>query len=145
MKLHTYTIPTDRGVLYWTSMATLKQKNLAKGIIENMTGKPVKTAAELLVSVGYDETTATAMPHRTIAQKGVQEELKKLGFDEEKAKEVVGQIMLSEDEEAKDRLKAAEMVFKVFGSFAPEKRMNMNIQVKEPSERLQKLAKKLNS
>ena len=125
-------------------MSTLKQKNLARGIVENMKAKPIKTAAELLVSVGYDETTATAMPHRTIQQKGVQEELKKLGFDEEKAKEVVGEIMLSEDEEARDRLKAAEMVFKVFGSFAPEKRMNMNIQVKEISPRLKDLAKKLN-
>ena len=124
-------------------MATLKQKNLARELVNNITRKPIKTAAELLVNAGYDETTALASPGRTIKQIGVIEELDKLGFNEDKAKEVVAQILSSEDEDAKDRLKAAEMVFKVYGSFAPEKHVNLNVKV-EPNERIKGLATKLN-
>lgn len=124
-------------------MATLKQKNLAREIVNNVRSPRIKTASELLVSAGYDETTAAASPGRTIEQKGVKEELAKLGFDENTAKEVVATILSDEGEEARDRLKAAEMVFKVYGSFAPEKRITAIVNV-EPTERIKDLAKKLN-
>lgn len=123
-------------------MATLRQKKLAKGLVENLTSNKIKTASELLVSAGYDETTAQASPGRTIEQKGVKEELVKLGFDEETAKQVVGEILVYGDED-RDRLKAAEMIFKVHGSFAPEKKLNLNVNV-EASDKIKELAKKLN-
>lgn len=110
----TLTKPTRRS-------GTQKQKKLAQVLVENLTLDKPKTAGELLVIAGYDETTAMASPARTIEQAGVKAELERLGFSEQKAKEVVGSIMNSEDEESKDRLKAAEMVFKVFGSFVAEK------------------------
>lgn len=123
-------------------MATLKQKNLAREIVNNMNSPNIKTAAELLVSAGYSEVTASATPGRTIEQKGVTQELKKLGFDEDTAKEVVADILINGDED-RDRLKAAEMVFKVHGSFAPDKHVTLNL-TPEASPRIKELAKKLN-
>ena len=126
------------------TMSTLKQKNLAKGIIDNLHSNEPKNAKELLVSVGYAEKTATHMPGRTIDQPGVKAELAKFGFSEEAAQEVVAEILLAGDDDH-SRLKAADMIFKVFGSYAPEKRQNLNVNVtKEPSERIKKLAEKLN-
>lgn len=56
-------------------MATLRQKELAKAIIENTTLPRYKrkNKGELLASVGYAKTTAKAEPERTIQQEGVQE------------------------------------------------------------------------
>ena len=101
-------------------MATLKQQNLAKAIIENAKEDKPKTAGELLESVGYAPTTAVGEPGRTIEQKGVQDELERLGFNEDAAKQVVADI-LSKGEKDTDRLKAADLIFKVQGSYAPEK------------------------
>lgn len=40
--------------------------------------------------------------------------------------------------------KALDKAYKVTGRYAPEKHVNLNVQVKEPSQRLKDLAKKLN-
>lgn len=106
-------------------MATLKQQKLAKEIVETFAAKKTKTAQELLVSAGYDQTTAEASPGRTISQKGVKEELFKLGFDTQNANRVVAEILNDETNEPKDRLKAAELVYKVQGDFAPEKHITI--------------------
>ncbi len=114
-------------------MATLLQKELAKAIVENLDERPRKTATELAVSVGYSEMTADDHIGRTIAQVGVQEALSDLGFTEENAKMVVAEILLKQDAEASARLKAADMVFKVKGSYAPEKidQRNLNVDMNE--------------
>lgn len=52
--------------------------------------------------------------------KGTQAELSALGFTEENAKAVTASILLNEKEASRDRLKAAEMTFKVHGTFQPE-------------------------
>lgn len=101
-------------------MATIKQEQLAKAIVKNVRNGNKKNAKELLVSTGYSQSTASAYPGTIIAQPGVQEELKKLGFDEESAKKVVGQILGSAEKDA-DRIKAADLIFKVVGSYAPQK------------------------
>lgn len=59
----------------------------------------------------------------------IQEELKKLGFDSNNARRVIGEILNDEAEESKDRIKAAENIFKVNGDYAPEKHTNLNIEV----------------
>lgn len=101
-------------------MATLKQKALAKEIVANATREKPKTAGELLEIVGYSKETAEGAPGRTIEQAGVQEELVVLGFSVERAKSVVGEILDDADKQPKDRLKAADMVFKVHGAYVPE-------------------------
>lgn len=108
-------------------MATLRQKKLAQNIVENAKTGNKLNKKELLVSVGYTQTTATANPGLIIDQKGVQEELEILGFDSESAKKVVKTILTKGKEE--NRLKAADMIFKVGGDYAAEKHVNFNVPV----------------
>ena len=124
------------------NMATTLQKRLAQNIVKNAKRKKPLNKKELLVAAGYDEVTAAATPGRTIEQPGVQEELKRLGFHEDNAKLVVSKILNDESIDPNPRLKAAEMIFKVQGSFAPEKHVNVNIDV-EIHERERELALKL--
>lgn len=102
-------------------MATERQRKLAKAIVENAVAKKPKNKKELLVSSGYSVISAEASPGVIIEQKGVQEELRILGFDSESAKKVVSEILNGDKIAPKDRLRAADMVFKVDGTYAPEK------------------------
>lgn len=124
-------------------MATLRQKELAKLIVKNASTKNKRLAKDLLVSAGYGVVTSEASPGRTIEQKGVQKELKLMGFTVENAKRVVSKIMDSEEEDSTPRLKAADMVFKVHGAYAAEKHLNLNVEV-EASEEIKKGAQLLN-
>lgn len=107
-------------------MSTDLQKKLAKELVNNLKSKKPKNKKDLLVSVGYDITTAETKPGEIIGQKGVQEELELLGFTEINAKKVVSKLMLDESQEGNVRLKAADMTFKVHGSYAPEKSITLN-------------------
>lgn len=113
-------------------MATLKQRKVAEAVIENAASKETKTAGEILENAGYSEAIIKN-PQMVMRSKGVKEELYRLGFDEEAAKQVVGEILQFGDED-KDRLKAAEIIFKVFGSFAPDKSINLNVEVEASEE-----------
>lgn len=100
-------------------MATQKQKKLAKELIKNSQLAKPKNAGQLLENVGYAKNTAEAIPGVILGQKGLIEELEKLGFNEDNAKRVVGDILNKSEDN--NRLKAADMVFKVHGSYAAEK------------------------
>lgn len=101
-------------------MSTIRQERLAEAIIANATAPKQKNKKELVVSSGYGEVTADRHSKTIIEQKGVQEALEARGFSVDRAKEVVGQILDSETNQPKDRLKAADMVFKVHGAYVPE-------------------------
>lgn len=88
---------------------------------------------QLVASVGYSEKVADKKSTEILESKGVQEELAILGFDVETAKRVVGQIAL-EGENDNVKLKASEMIFKVHGTFAAEKHVNLNINRTEDSK-----------
>lgn len=92
-----------------------------------MTSDKPKTKGELLELAGYDKTTAEATPGRTIEAAGVQEALAVRGFTLDNAKKVVSEIMLNEDAKDRDRLTAADMTIKVHGGYAPEKKLNVNL------------------
>lgn len=111
-------------------MSTILQENLAHELVKNIKRKKPKNKKELLVSAGYDETTAEATPGRTLEQKGVTDALTELGFTVENAKKVVQSIMLNEKTEPNARLKATDQVFKVEGAYAPDKSINLNINAK---------------
>lgn len=115
-------------------MATLRQKRLARKIVENATLDESQSAGELLKSEGYGKSLQNH-PKRVLESEGVKEELIKLGFHEDNAKRVVGEILDNTELDANPRLKAAEMVFKVAGSFAPEKQITLNVDV-QPNERV---------
>lgn len=106
-------------------MATLRQKKLAQNIIQNIKSKKGLNKQELVVSSGYSEVTADRHASEVIEQPGVQNELKKLGFDEESAKQVVKEILSNSNEDSNVRLNAAKEVFKVFGTYAAEKTFNL--------------------
>lgn len=101
-------------------MATLKQRKLAQAIVANALKPKPETAGALLEKVGYSVSTSEAKPGEIISSPGVQEELSALGFTEDNAKAVTAQILLSNKARDSDRLKAAEITFKVHGSFQPE-------------------------
>ncbi len=124
-------------------MSTRLQKKLAIEIIKDAKNKRPKKAKALLVSAGYSEGTALGSPGRTLAQKGVVEELKSLGFSEEGAKQVVSDILYSETAQDHDKLDAADKIFKVHGSYAPDKHLNVNVDI-EPSPEIKELTQKLN-
>lgn len=102
-------------------MATAKQKKIARLIIKNAKlDKPLNGGA-MLAKVGYSKSMSTAKVNDVLESIGVKEELNKLGFSEEGAKKVVEEIMYDKDTDASARLKATDQVFKVQGSYAPEK------------------------
>lgn len=119
-------------------MSTLLQKNLAKEIVKNSSRKRPLNKKELVVLGGYSETVAVAKPQVIMEQAGVQDELKTLGFTEENAKSVVVEIMQNAEVDASARLKATDQVFKVKGTYAPEKstalQVNLNAQIVANSE-----------
>lgn len=101
-------------------MSTIRQQKLAEAIVNNLSADKPLNKKELLVSAGYTEITAEAAASTIIEQKGVQQELIKRGFSTEKAKEVVAEILeFGENDSVK--LKAADMIFKTHGDYAPEK------------------------
>lgn len=108
-------------------MATQKQKKLAREIVKNLELDSPKTLGELVENGGYAEVMKKN-PKRVIDAKGVKDELEVLGFTEEAAKGVVASILHHSDNDMA-RLKAADQIFKVQGSYAPEKHQNMNVNV----------------
>lgn len=118
-------------------MATLRQKRLAREIVLNEARKEPLNKTDLVVSAGYAEITAKANAGFIIEQPGVQEALDELGFTEANAKKVVAKILLNGKEESA-QLKAADMIFKVKGSYAPTESKNLNVDVKVDSKDLSK-------
>jgi hypothetical protein len=111
-------------------MATVKQKRVAKLIIENAALDKPLNAGEIVEKSRYSKSMVIK-PSVVINSEGVQEELKALGFTEENAMNVVTEIMLNGDVEPNARLKATDQVFKVRGTYAPEKKLNVNLDVNE--------------
>lgn len=106
-------------------MATTKQKKVAKLIIENLELDKPLTSGQMLEKVGYSKGIAES-PSRVMQSEGVQEELKNYGFDSEIAKGVVAEILMAGENDSV-KLKAADMIFKVHSTYAPEKSVNLNI------------------
>jgi hypothetical protein len=121
-------------------MATLKQKKVAKLVIENAQADKPLTGGQILEKTGY-APGVIKNPSDVLDSKGVQEELIRHGFNPDAAKEVVTEILYAGENDAV-KLKAADMVFKVHGTYAAEKHINLNIEDK-PSERLQEIADKM--
>ncbi len=124
------------------NMATLMQKRVARKVIEAIQSQEPITGGELVASVGYGPDMQRK-PGEVLESKGVIEELEIMGFSEDKAKEVVAVILGDTELNPEPRLKAADMVFKVHGTYAPEKRITLTATV--PNDRIKALAEKLNA
>lgn len=109
-------------------MATLRQRRVAKLIIENATLDNPKTGGEIVESSGYG-VSMKKNPQVILNSDGVKEVLEESGFTEDNAKMVVTEILLNKKVKPDTRINAAKEVFKVQGSYAPEKSVNLNIEV----------------
>lgn len=125
-------------------MPTLKQRKLAEEIVKEAKGKRIRNAGKLLEDIGYAKSTSEAIPGKIIASEGVREALNDLGFSEDGAKKVVASILYSAKSKDHDKLDAADKIFKVHGSYAPDRHLNVNVEVEALPE-IKELAEKLNA
>lgn len=114
-------------------MPTVKQRRVAKLIIENTALDKPLNGGEMLEKVGYAKGLIKT-PSRILESEGVREALAEAGFTEENAKSVVAEILLNPDADDGHRLKAAEQVFKVTGAYAPEKRLTASVDLTPKSD-----------
>lgn len=108
-------------------MATVKQKRVAKKVIENITSDKPLTGGEIVANSGYGPSMKKN-PQVILNSEGVKKELIRNGFDPEEAKRVVAEILVGGENDMV-KIKAADMIFKVHGTYAPEKHANLNIEV----------------
>lgn len=98
--------------------ATQNQKAAARNLMLNASTRRHSTLRDLLIASGYSTLNAANNAQQILTSPGVVSSLEALGFNEEVAKAMVAEILFNGEEQ--NRLKAAELVFKVRGSFAPE-------------------------
>jgi Holliday junction resolvasome RuvABC DNA-binding subunit len=125
-----------------TTTPTIRQRRIAKAIVDNLASGKQTAKVELLRQNGYG-TSLQNNPKRVLESAGTIKALGELGFNPETAKKVVESIMLDESAMNKDRLKASDMVFKVHGTYAPDKHVSLNIDAQVDDARLLELAQRL--
>jgi len=124
-------------------MGTQRQKKVAELIVKNATLDKPLNGGEILAKTGY-APGVIKNPSDILDSVGVKEELEILGFTESAAKQVVREIMLNTDADNSSRLKATDQVFKVLGSYAPEKReIKADVETKVSDMDLDKLAEEM--
>lgn len=104
--------------------------------------KDIKNTGDIVIQAGYAASTKE-VPHKILDTSGVKEALSDIGFNPETAKKVVESIMLSTKAKNSDRLKASDMVFKVHGTYAEQRNLNVNIEVDASNPRILELAERL--
>jgi hypothetical protein len=101
-------------------MPTLRQRKLAKKIVESMPLDNPPTNGEMLESVGYSKNVAEAKPGEIMSSPGVQKALEDLGFSIEGADQVVKNILYKSKREDM-KLRAADMIYKRRGAYEDTK------------------------
>jgi hypothetical protein len=117
-------------------MGTIRQKLVAKKIKNTIDKNILTTGGKIAESSGYSKSMQDN-PKRVFDTKGVKEELSILGFSEVEADEVVGGILVNGTKE-ETQLKAADLIYKRTGAYAPEKsqsvNLNLNTEIKSSKE-----------
>ncbi len=123
---------------------TPRQRKAAKIMYDIATGErtDIHNTGDIVIEAGY-AATVKEVPHKILDTSGVHMALEEYGFSELSAKNVVKEILNSKEEASKDRLKAADMVFKVHGTYAAEKHVSLNIDAQVDDARLLELAQRL--
>lgn len=124
-------------------MPTFQQQKLARELIKNTQRKKPLSKRQVVLKAGYTEITAEKNSSEVINSLGVKQSLEDYGFNVENAKRVVASILINEKTDPNPRLKAASEVFKVHGAYAPEKSINLNVEV-ESDEVIDELTQRLN-
>jgi len=123
---------------------TPRQRKVAQIIVDSARGKrpDIKNSGDIVIAGGYSPAIKDS-PKDVLNTTGVTIALRELGFNPEGAKKVVESIMYNENSADKDRLKASDMVFKVHGTYAPDKHVSLNIDTTVDNERIIELANRL--
>jgi hypothetical protein len=126
----------DSGIMQIMSVSTIKQMKLGRELAKDLKSlKKPRNKMQLMVASGYSETHARHSPHVVFKQPGtinaINVALEQEGFTTENAKRVVQNILNQAHAENKDRLKAAELIFKVEGAYAAEKSINLDVTADE--------------
>lgn len=106
--------------------ASIRQRKAARGVIEAYKQKKPISGGQIVKEAGYG-TGLQTQPQRVLNSVGVQIALNDYGFTEDNAKKVVASILLSRKTKDENKLKASDLVFKVHGTYAPEKSINLNV------------------
>lgn len=108
-------------------MGTLRQKRLARAIVDDLPNAPPATGGQLLAKVGYSHNLVK-QPGRVLEAVGVTEELMALGFSVEEADRTVAHVLKTAKKD-NDRLGAADRIYKRYGANAPDKTESTNVNV----------------
>lgn len=119
---------------------TKKQRGFVEDYIE--TGNGVRAAMNNYDTEDYN--TANVIAVENLQKPTIRKELDNAGFTSENAKKVVQEILNKEYAEDRDRLKAADLIFKVMGDFTSEKTNPLN-EIKLPSDKIIQLALMINN
>lgn len=110
-------------------MPTIKQRKVAKKLVEAMQSEEPITAGQILESSGYKHGSIVN-PKQILEGQGVKEELANLGFSIDAADSVVTEILHGGQKE-ESRLKAADMVYKRLAGYAPERSIALKADLKD--------------
>jgi len=121
-------------------MPSQLQRRTAKNLVFYYADIRFEYLKDLLADAGYSLSNSEKNSKAIIMSPGVQNALVELGFNENTAKAMVGEILLNGNEQ--NRLRAAELVFKVFGTYAPEKSLIANLDINKLTETIRQLAEK---
>ena len=101
-------------------MATIKQENLARAMLENIGTGGKMTKGELLIKAGYSKNMSK-QPERILKAEGVKQTLeglmRELGIDKNSRLKVLKKIFYSKDKRAV--LEANKEITKMAGEYAP--------------------------
>ena len=111
-------------------MSTIRQKLVARELKNAIENNIPITGGRVAEKCGYGKD-AILNPRRVLERRGVKKELAILGFSEFEADTTVGQILLKGKKD-ESKLRAADIIYKRVGSYAPEKSqsVNLNLEIK---------------
>jgi phage terminase small subunit len=107
-----------------------KQKMFAQEYVRNGGNG---TRAVLAVYDTKNENVAGVIAYENLRNPNIEAEVSSLGFNAETAKGVVKSIMLDNTVDPNARLRATDQVFKVVGEYAPEKTVNLSLEMVDDS------------
>lgn len=103
-----------------------RQRKLGEIVAEAFINGEDVSGKALVEAAGYAKNSPPAV---ILSSKKAQEAISQALFSVDNAQEIVGEIMSNPDNDPTDRLKAADMVFKSYGSYAPEKKINLDVRM----------------
>lgn len=126
---------------HWSKKRAGKNYLIPKLAKEIATGDSV-SFREAALKVGYAKTYINHHANKIKNSQALQQELARIGFTEEAAKEKLSSIMnsptVSEMITPENQLRAIDMAFKVFGTYAPDRHVEVKATLAEIIEAARK-------